>query len=489
VVDDLIVARRYRLGRPIGSGGMGRVWLAMDEVLRREVAIKEVLLPVGLTDDDAAELRLRTLREARTAGKVSHPNVIRVYDVIYAENRPWIVMEYVESRSLAQVLKEDGPLPPAEVARIGLAVLGALAAAHHVGVLHRDVKPGNVLLGDRRVVLTDFGLATFDDIGSALTASGIVHGSPQFIAPERAIDGTSTAAADMWSLGATLYAAVEGRAPYARASSYATLAALATAPPDPPRQAGALKPVLQGLLRRNPDARMKPDEVHALLRRIATSDLLETPTPSRESAVVQTPSTKSRRTAARDRDSTNSDLRNGIDQQMDIAWALPTAEGTAEPTPEPPQESVAARRAPLYARMLRLRSIRPGQLVCAVLFEGSVALAVVLSLAHRVSWYSVVVLPALVACLVKVNDFVADTLSRPRLKRALHPADRQASGRRSVPHPRVASPPLTTTAGSGRVGNAGRAIPSQAGSNERTTRRNRRSVVEPSNVDTTASRR
>ncbi|HEY1487185.1 MAG TPA: serine/threonine-protein kinase [Micromonosporaceae bacterium] len=267
-MNDLVVARRYRLGRRIGTGGMGRVWLAMDEVLRREVAVKEVLLPEGLTDDDAAELRLRTLREARTAGKVSHPNVIKVYDVIYAENRPWIVMEYVESRSLAQVIKEDGPMPPEEAARIGLSILAALVAAHEAGVLHRDVKPGNVLLGPKRVVLTDFGLATFDDIGSALTASGVVHGSPQFIAPERALDGTSTAAADMWSLGATLYAAVEGRAPYARASSYATLTALATAPPDPPKRAGALKPVLHGLLRRNPESRMKPDEVLAWLQQI-----------------------------------------------------------------------------------------------------------------------------------------------------------------------------------------------------------------------------
>ncbi|HEY2795651.1 MAG TPA: serine/threonine-protein kinase, partial [Micromonosporaceae bacterium] len=127
---DQFVARRYRLGRRIGTGGMGRVWLAMDEVLRREVAVKEVLLPEGLSEDDAAEVRLRTLREARTAGKVSHPNVIKVYDVIYAENRPWIVMEYVDSRSLAQALREDGPMSPEETARVGLSVLAALVAAH-----------------------------------------------------------------------------------------------------------------------------------------------------------------------------------------------------------------------------------------------------------------------------------------------------------------------------------------------------------------------
>ncbi len=271
-MNELVVARRYRLGRRIGAGGMGRVWLAVDEVLQREVAIKEILLPDGLTEDDAAELRMRTLREARTAAALSHPNVIKIYDVIYAEQRPWIVMEYIESRSLAQVIKEDGPLPPDVAARIGLFVLAALVTAHEAGVLHRDVKPGNVLLGvDDRVILTDFGLATFDDVGSALTASGVVHGSPQFIAPERALDGTSTSAADMWSLGATLYAAVEGRAPYARASSYATLTALATAPPDPPRNAGPLKPLLGGLLRRNPANRMQPDEVRSWLEQIASS--------------------------------------------------------------------------------------------------------------------------------------------------------------------------------------------------------------------------
>jgi Protein kinase domain len=269
---DRVIARRYRLGRRIGAGGMGRVWLAVDEVLRREVAVKEVILPDGLTEDDANDLHMRTLREAQTAAALSHPNVIKIFDVIYADERPWIVMEYVKSRSLAQVIKEDGPMSPEDAAGIGLCILEALVAAHDAGVLHRDVKPGNVLLGaDRRVVLTDFGLATFDDIGSALTASGVVHGSPQYIAPERALDGTSTAAADMWSLGATLYAAVEGRAPYARASSYATLTALATAPPDPPRHAGALKPVLGGLLRRNPASRLKPDEIRAWLQQIASA--------------------------------------------------------------------------------------------------------------------------------------------------------------------------------------------------------------------------
>lgn len=272
---DDVVAKRYRLIRRIGIGGMGHVWLARDEVLRRNVAVKEVYLPDGLSDDEVNEMHLRTLREARAAARLSHPSVIRIYDVLQAGDRPWIVMEYVPSRSLAQVVLEDGPLPVHRVAAIGLALLGALVAAHEAGVLHRDVKPGNVLLADDgRIMLTDFGLAVFDDLGMQVTRAGVVHGSPQFIAPERAKDGTSTAASDFWSLGATLYAAVEGRSPYARPSSYATLAALATEPPDVPERAGDLKPLLAGLLRRNPRSRINPDDAETLLRKMVGPGLI-----------------------------------------------------------------------------------------------------------------------------------------------------------------------------------------------------------------------
>ena len=164
-------------------------------------------------------------------------------------------MEYVRSRSLHQVVETDGPLPPERVAEIGLKVLDALVAAHRAGVLHRDVKPHNVLIADDgRVVLTDFGLATFDG-DSAVTRQGMVMGSPQYVSPERARDGASTPEADMWSLGATLYAAVEGRSPFARPTTLATLTALATSPPDPPQRAGALRPVLSGLLRKEPRQR------------------------------------------------------------------------------------------------------------------------------------------------------------------------------------------------------------------------------------------
>jgi eukaryotic-like serine/threonine-protein kinase len=269
-----LIAGRYRLVSQIGSGGMGLVWLARDETLHRDVAIKEVVLPPDLTDVERDELHDRTLREARAAGRLSHPNVVAVYDVIQAEGRPWIVMELVRSRSLYQTIREDGPVTPKRAAEIGLAVLSALRAAHKAGVWHRDVKPGNVLLAeDGRVVLTDFGLATYDGDGG-VTRSGLILGSAQYIAPERARDGASGPESDMWSLGATLYAAVEGRSPYARESSMATLTALATQPPDTPRRAGPLRPLLIGLLRKNPRHRMRASEAEKLLRRIAAGDAL-----------------------------------------------------------------------------------------------------------------------------------------------------------------------------------------------------------------------
>jgi len=268
-----LVAGRYRLTSQIGVGGMGRVWLARDEVLHRDVAVKEVVLPDDLSEADRTDLCQRTLREARAAGRLSHPNVVGVYDVVQAEDRPWIVMELVRSRSLYQVIKEDGPLTPKRAAEIGLCVLAALQAAHRARVWHRDVKPGNVLLADDgRVVLTDFGLATFDGDGT-VTRAGLILGSAQYIAPERARDGASGPESDLWSLGATLYAAVEGRSPFARDTSIATLTALATAPPDSPRHAGPLRPVLIGLLNKNPRHRMRAAEVEKLLRRIVDGDV------------------------------------------------------------------------------------------------------------------------------------------------------------------------------------------------------------------------
>jgi eukaryotic-like serine/threonine-protein kinase len=269
-VAETLVAGRYRIGPCLGTGGMGRVWLARDEVLRRDVAIKEIALPFGLTDEEREEMRERTLREARAAARLSHPNVVRIYDVQHGDERPWIVMEYVPARSLLQVIKENGPLPPKDVAGIGLAVLAALDAADRAGVVHRDVKPSNVLIADDgRVLLTDFGAAMIDEGEGALTQTGIILGSPRYIAPERAATGISTLESDLWSLGATLYEAVEGRGPYTRETTLAVLVALATEKPDPVDRAGPLKPVINGLLQKNPKARMRLPEVEQRLRRIA----------------------------------------------------------------------------------------------------------------------------------------------------------------------------------------------------------------------------
>jgi tRNA A-37 threonylcarbamoyl transferase component Bud32 len=284
----MLIAGRYRLLEPVGSGGMGRVWLARDEMLDRDVAVKEFVPPDWMTDDEKSRLKDRTLREARSAGRLNHPHVVRVYDVVHAEGLPWIVMEYVPSRSLHQVINQDGPYSPVAAARIGLSVLDALSAAHRAGVLHRDVKPHNVLIGtDGRVVLTDFGLATFVDDGS-ITGPGLVVGSPQYVSPERARDGASTVESDMWSLGATLYAAVEGRSPYARDTAMATLMALATEPPDPPERAGPLAPVLLGLLRQDPDSRLTASEVERSLRMVVAAALggVWVPAPRKSRAVA-----------------------------------------------------------------------------------------------------------------------------------------------------------------------------------------------------------
>ncbi|MGC5018532.1 serine/threonine-protein kinase [Micromonospora sp. DT47] len=262
-----LVADRYRLISPLGQGGMGRVWKARDEVLHRDVAIKELVPPPSLTDDERREMRERSLREARAIARLNHINVVRVFDVLRTDGDPWIVMEYVASKSLQDTLAEDGPVPAARAVEIGLGVLGALKAAHKAGVMHRDIKPGNVLLGDDgRVVLTDFGLATIPGDPN-VTRTGMVLGSPAYIAPERATDGTAGPEADLWSLGATLYAAVEGKSPYARSSAIATLAALATEPLPPPKNAGTLKPVLQGLLRKDPKERITAEVAERLLRR------------------------------------------------------------------------------------------------------------------------------------------------------------------------------------------------------------------------------
>jgi eukaryotic-like serine/threonine-protein kinase len=267
-----LVAGRYRLRAVLGRGGMGVVWLAGDELLHRDVAVKEILWPPQLDAAEQQALRQRALREARTAARLNHPNLVGVYDVVENGGRPWIVMQLVPYRSLSEVVREDGPLPPRRAAQVGLRVLEAIEAAHAVGVLHRDVKPGNVLLGPGdRVVLTDFGMA-IADASPTLTTSGALIGSPSYMAPERARGKRATPATDLWSLGATLYAAVEGRPPFGRDEAMAVLAAIVTDDPDPPSRAGPLWPVISGLLRKDPDERLDAAGAEQLLRRAAEKD-------------------------------------------------------------------------------------------------------------------------------------------------------------------------------------------------------------------------
>ncbi|MEU1232487.1 serine/threonine-protein kinase [Streptomyces sp. NPDC005828] len=264
------LAGRYRIVRQLGRGGMGVVWRAVDEVLGREVAVKELRTYSDAAAPELADLRLRMTREARAAARVRHPGVVAVHDVTEHEGRPVIVMELVDGPSLDDVLAERGTVDPAEAARIGAHVLEALAAAHDVGVLHRDVKPGNILL-DRsgRIVLTDFGIATMEDPGDGsathLTRSGEIVGSLDFLAPERAQGQDPGPASDVWAVGATLYAAVEGSSPFRRTSTWSTLAAIVTEPLPEPRRSGPLTPVLLRLLDKDPASRPTAREAARLL--------------------------------------------------------------------------------------------------------------------------------------------------------------------------------------------------------------------------------
>ncbi|XRQ11434.1 protein kinase domain-containing protein [Actinomadura welshii] len=263
-----LLGNRYRLDSVVGRGGMGTVWRAFDVMLDREVAVKEVVLPPGLDDSERAVLYERTFREARASARLNHSGVVTVHDVVEESGSPWIVMELVLAPSLQDLL-DRGPMEHRRVADIGLQMLDALRHAHEKGILHRDIKPSNVLITDAgRVVLTDFGIAQMEG-DATLTQTGLVMGSPAYIPPERAQGERAVPASDLWALGATLYAAVEGRSPYERSDAMSSLQAALTEPVPPARNAGPLARVLDGLLAREPVHRMTAAQAHPLLTRVA----------------------------------------------------------------------------------------------------------------------------------------------------------------------------------------------------------------------------
>ncbi|MFD5026567.1 serine/threonine-protein kinase [Streptomyces sp. NPDC058373] len=264
-----VIGGRYRLDDRLGHGGMGTVWRGFDLVVHRAVAVKEPRLPDHLSEAERENAYQRMHREARAAARIEHPAVVTVHDVVVEEGKPWVVMELVTGGSLGDRL-QDGTLDPREAARIGLAVLGALEAAHEAGVLHRDVKPDNVLLGKGdRVVLTDFGIAQVEG-EQGLTETGAFVGSPEFIAPERVLGQHPGPASDLWSLGVVLYAAVEGVSPFRRSHTPATLQAVLSAEPSTPSRApGPLGQVVMQLLRKDPAFRPGPAEVRQALAAVA----------------------------------------------------------------------------------------------------------------------------------------------------------------------------------------------------------------------------
>ncbi|WP_405391714.1 MULTISPECIES: serine/threonine-protein kinase [unclassified Streptomyces] len=267
--NDRVVADRYRLLGPLGEGGTGIVWRARDEVLGREVAVREVRAPAGMPAGDVRRLHTRLEREARAAARVSHRNAVAVHDVALHDSRPWIVMELIRGLALSDVLDADGPLPSRRAARIGAEVIAALRAGHEAGVLHRDVRPGNVLLAnDGRVMLTDFGIAAAEE-PSSLTGTGEPVDSPEFLAPERALGRAPVPESDLWSLGVLLFAATEGRTPFVRDTPADTLRAVIKEETPVAGRAGALALVIEGLLRKDPDGRLTAGEAEHRLRILA----------------------------------------------------------------------------------------------------------------------------------------------------------------------------------------------------------------------------
>ena len=263
-----LIEGRYRLGTVVGRGGMGVVWQARDELLGRDVAVKELTWPGHFSAGERQAARRHAVREARAAARLSHRNVIQVFDILEEDGRPWIVMELIAPRSLRDLIDQEGPLSPTHAAKLGLEILGALRAAHRLGIVHRDVKPANILMAPDRAVLVDFGIAQAAESLADVTTASMVVGSPAYIAPERARGRSSGPPADLWGLGASLYAAVEGRGPFEReGGGLASLTAVVADEPELAAHAGPLLwPVISGLLRKDPAGRLDGAQAEWMLR-------------------------------------------------------------------------------------------------------------------------------------------------------------------------------------------------------------------------------
>ncbi|MFF5281737.1 protein kinase [Streptomyces sp. NPDC013171] len=333
-----LLSGRYRLGAVLGRGGMGTVWRAVDETLGRTVAVKELRFPTSIDEDEKRRLITRTLREAKAIARIRNNGAVTVYDVVDEDDRPWIVMELIEGKSLADAVREDGTLTPRRAAEVGLAILDVLRSAHREGILHRDVKPSNVLIAeDGRVVLTDFGIAQVEGDPS-ITSTGMLVGAPSYISPERARGHKPGPAADMWSLGGLIYAAVEGNPPYDKGSAIATLTAVMTEPVDPPKNAGPeLEKVIYGLLAKDPAQRLDDAGARVLLRAVldapepvpAASPEVTTvvplpPRPEQTAVVPATPAADKGPDAAAER------MRGALKSVRNAAASV-----KAEPTPAP----------------------------------------------------------------------------------------------------------------------------------------------------------
>ncbi|WP_189204781.1 serine/threonine-protein kinase [Streptomyces purpureus] len=357
-----LLARRYRLGAVLGRGGMGTVWRAVDETLGRTVAVKELRFPSSIDEDEKRRLITRTLREAKAIARIRNNGAVTVYDVVDEDDRPWIVMELVEGKSLAEAVREDGTLTPRRAAEVGLAILDVLRSAHREGILHRDVKPSNVLIAeDGRVVLTDFGIAQVEGDPS-ITSTGMLVGAPSYISPERARGHKPGPAADMWSLGGLLYASVEGSPPYDKGSAIATLTAVMTEPVDPPKNAGPLlEKVIYGLLAKDPAERLDDAGARALLNAVihAPEPATVEPEPSSEATRVVAlpplppapPENRTKEKAKEAADLAAERMRGALKSVRNAAAAAATAATAAaksepkQPAP-PPVNGSPARPAP-----------------------------------------------------------------------------------------------------------------------------------------------